>query len=94
MVCNFIRTSFYGEGLTFGVWTAPFEVTSRAWVYEHHKDWLVHNANGDPIPIGDVWGQKTDTLYALDTTHPGARVVCARLTGHSFGSRGESRSSN
>ena len=61
------------EGLTFGVWTAPFEVTTRAWVYEHHKDWLVHNARGDPIPIGDVWHQKTDVLYALDTTHPGAQ---------------------
>ncbi len=62
-----------GEGLTFGIWTAPFEVTSRAWVYEHHKDWLVHNAEGQPIPIGDVWDQKTDVLYALDTTHPGAQ---------------------
>jgi hypothetical protein len=62
-----------GEGLTFGVWTAPFEVTSRAWVYEHHKDWLVHNAKGDPIPLGEVWDQKTDVLYALDTTHPGAQ---------------------
>ena len=61
------------KGLTFGVWTAPFEVTSRAWVYEHHKDWLVHNAKGDPIPLGKVWGQKTDVLYALDTTHPGAQ---------------------
>ncbi len=63
-----------GKGLTFGVWTAPFEVTSRAWVYEHHQDWLVHNAKGDPIPIGDVWNQKTDVLYALDTTHPGAQA--------------------
>ncbi|HEY1656768.1 MAG TPA: PKD domain-containing protein [Candidatus Sulfotelmatobacter sp.] len=61
------------EGLTFGVWTGPFEVTKRAWVYEHHKDWLVHNATGDPIPIGDVWNQKTDVLYALDTTNPGAQ---------------------
>jgi alpha-galactosidase len=62
-----------GDGLTFGLWTAPFEVTTRAWVYEHHKDWLVHNAKGQPIPIGDVWDQHTDTLYALDTTNPGAQ---------------------
>jgi hypothetical protein len=61
------------DGLTFGLWTAPFEVTNRAWVYEHHRDWLVHNAKGEPIPIGDVWDQKTDTLYALDTTHPAAQ---------------------
>src|SRR5271166_3208865 len=70
---RFVGHHLTGEGLTFGVWTAPFEVTSRAWVYEHHKDWLVHNAKGDPIPIGDVWDQKTDVLYALDTTHPGAQ---------------------
>ena len=70
---RFVGHYLTGEGLTFGVWTAPFEVTRRAWVYEHHKDWLVHNAKGDPIPIGDVWNQKTDTLYALDTTHPGAQ---------------------
>jgi hypothetical protein len=71
---RFVGHYLVGKGLTFGVWTAPFEVTTRAWVYEHHKDWLVHNAKGDPIPIGDVWDQKTDTLYALDTTHPGAQA--------------------
>jgi alpha-galactosidase len=70
---RFVGHHLSGEGLTFGVWTAPFEVTSRAWVYENHKDWLVHNAKGDPIPIGDVWDQKTDVLYALDTTNPGAQ---------------------
>jgi alpha-galactosidase len=62
-----------GNGLTFGVWTAPFEVTARAWVYEHHKDWLVHNAKGEPIPGREVWNQKTDLLFTLDTTHPGAQ---------------------
>ncbi len=62
-----------GDGLTFGVWTAPFEVTARAWVYEHHKDWLVHNAKGEPIPGREVWNQKTDLLFMLDTTHPGAQ---------------------
>jgi len=61
------------DGLTFGVWTAPFEVTSRAWVYEHHKDWLVHNAKGEPISGREVWNQKTDLLFMLDTTHPGAQ---------------------
>jgi alpha-galactosidase len=61
------------DGLVVGLWTAPFEVSSRAWVYEHHKDWLVHNAAGQPIPLEDLWKQDFDTLYALDTTHPGAQ---------------------
>ncbi len=69
---RFVGRRITADGLTFGVWTGPFEVTSRAWVYEHHKEWLVHNAKGEPIPSRDVWNQKTDFLYTLDTTHPGA----------------------
>ncbi len=61
------------DGLTFGVWTAPFQVTSRAWVYEHHKDWLVHNAKGEPIHTQQLWHQKSDLIYVLDTTNPGAQ---------------------
>jgi len=71
---RFVGHHLTGEGLTFGLWTAPFEVTTRAWVYEHHKDWLVHNAKGEPIPIGEVWDQKSDVLYALDTTRPEAQA--------------------
>ena len=70
---RFVAHRILRDGLTVGLWTAPFEVSSRAWVYEHHKDWLVHNAKGQPIPLEDVWRQHVDTLYALDTTHPGAQ---------------------
>ena len=73
MGCDSFGHHITGEGLTFGVWTAPFEVTSRAWIYEHHKEWLVRNAKGEPIPIGYVWIRIRDVLYALDTTHPGAQ---------------------
>ena len=73
MVCDSLGITLPASGLILGVWTAPFEVTRRAWIYEHHKDWLVHNAKGEPIAIGDVWHQKTDVLYSLDTTHPGAQ---------------------
>jgi alpha-galactosidase len=70
---RFVGRRITADGLTFGIWTGPFQVTSRAWVYEHHQDWLVHNAKGEPISSGDVWNQKTDFLYTLDTTHPGAQ---------------------
>jgi alpha-galactosidase len=59
-------------GLHLAVWTAPFEVSQRAWVYEHHKDWLVHDAKGQPIQIAYV-NRHSDALYALDTTNPGAQ---------------------
>jgi alpha-galactosidase len=57
-------------GLKLGVWTAPFEVSDRAWVYQHHKDWLVHNAKGQPIRI---FQSGVEPLYVLDTTNPGAQ---------------------
>lgn len=58
-----------GLGLLPGIWTAPFEVSNRSWVYENHPDWLVTNEKGQPIQIGTV---ETDRLYVLDTTNPGA----------------------
>ena len=60
------------NGLTFGVWTAPFEVSERAWVFQNHKEWLLHNAAGQLIHIGHVTAQN-DPLYVLDTTNPGAQ---------------------
>lgn len=60
------------EGLNFGMWTGPFRVGQKAWVYENHKDWLVHNAAGKPIQIGFIEGS-SDPLYVLDATHPGAQ---------------------
>ncbi len=60
-------------GLRLGLWVAPFRVSQRAWVYQNHRDWLVHDAQGTPIQIGFVNGN-SDPLYVLDTTHPGAQA--------------------
>jgi hypothetical protein len=61
-------------GLTAGIWTAPFEVSERSWVYENHKDWLVHNAARQPIHAGWVIREKAlDPLYILDCTNPDAQ---------------------
>jgi len=61
-----------GLGLTPGIWTAPFEVSERSSVYTQHADWLVKNAQGQPIHAGDVVDGK-DPLYVLDTTNPAAQ---------------------
>ncbi len=61
------------EGLTPGIWTAPFEVSERSWVFQHHPEWLVHNAKGLPIHLGLV-AEGKDQLYALDPTHPKAQA--------------------
>jgi alpha-galactosidase len=60
-------------GLVPGIWTGPFEVSERSWVYEHHKDWLVKDAQGRPILIGYV-DRRADRLYVLDTTNPAAQA--------------------
>jgi alpha-galactosidase len=60
------------NGLRFGLWTAPFEVSERAWVFQNHQEWLLHNAAGELIHIGYVT-ETDDPLYVLDTTHPGAQ---------------------
>ena len=60
-------------GLKVGIWTAPFEVAERAWIYEHHKDWLLHNAHGDPISIGEAEEVEGERLFVLDVTHPDAQ---------------------
>jgi alpha-galactosidase len=69
---GYLANKIRGAGLTFGVWTAPFEVSERAWVYQNHKDWLLHNSAGQLIHIGEVT-EHNDLLYVLDTTNPGAQ---------------------
>src|SRR5271156_1653078 len=61
-----------GLGLVPAIWTAPFEVSVRSWVFENHPDWLVKNAKGLPIHAGTVTHGK-DQLFMLDTTNPGAQ---------------------
>jgi hypothetical protein len=67
-IADLVRRS----GLTFGMWTAPFEVSERAWVFQKHPEWLLHNAAGQLIHIGYVT-EHQDRLYVLDTTNPGAQ---------------------
>jgi alpha-galactosidase len=68
------------DGLTFGLWTAPFEVSERAWVFQAHPEWLLHNAAGQLIHIGHV-ADKQDALFVLDTTNPGAQQYLRQTYG-------------
>ena len=58
----------------------------RSWIYEHHPEWLVHNANGQPIHLGMV-AEKKDQIYALDTTNPEAQAYLTRTYSISPGAR-------
>jgi alpha-galactosidase len=74
---NALESKIRALGLTPGIWTAPFEVSERSWVFENHKDWLVHNSAGQPIHAGwvtgDRRGRQLDALYILDCTNPAAQ---------------------
>ena len=67
-----LQNKVVAMGLVPGLWTAPFEVADRSWVYQHHKDWLVQNTKGQPIMVGRG-SNNSDLLYVLDTTNPGAQ---------------------
>lgn len=76
-------------GLTPGIWTAPFNVSDRSYVFQQHPDWLVKNAQGQPIHAGFVVNGK-DPLYTLDTTNPGAQEYLRatyRKLAHEWGIR-------
>ncbi len=85
---EYVADAVRREGLTFGFWTAPFEVSDRAWVYQKHKDWLLHNAAGQLIHIGYVTDHN-DPLYVLDSTNPGAQEYLSQTyrTFHDWGVR-------
>ncbi len=58
-----------GEGLTPGIWLAPFILEPRSKLIRKHSNWLLRNQNGRPINSGFVWG---GLGRALDLTQPGA----------------------
>jgi alpha-galactosidase len=70
-------------GRRAGIWVAPFLVGSKSQTAARHPEWLV-GAPGRPVDAGFNWEQD---LYALDTTHPGARAYLAEVFGtfHSWG---------
>lgn len=61
------------SGLQVGVWTAPFEVAEGSSVYRRHRDWLLHNAKGEPIQITTAEEHPGERVFVLDTTHPAAQ---------------------
>ncbi len=57
-------------GRRTGIWVAPFLVSERSVTAREHPDWLLRQPGGDPVDAGFNWDAP---LFALDTTHPGAR---------------------
>ena len=58
------------EGLTPGIWLAPFILEPRSKLIRRHPQWLLRDQNGRPVNSGFVWGGLGRTL---DLTHPDAQ---------------------
>ena len=69
------------RGYEAGLWLAPFLLSARSRTYAEHPDWVVHDAEGQPLNAISNWGAAN---FCLDTTHPDAlawlehivRTVC------------------
>ena len=57
------------EGLTPGIWLAPFILEPRSKLIRRHPNWLLRKENGRPVNSGFAWG---GLGRALDLTHPDA----------------------
>jgi alpha-galactosidase len=60
----------HDTGRRAGIWVAPFLLSARGATVRDHPEWLIGAGSGTPADAG--WNWDAD-LYALDTTHPGAR---------------------
>jgi alpha-galactosidase len=58
-----------GEGLTPGIWLAPFILEPKSKLIRRHPTWLLRKPNGRPVNSGFAWG---GLGRALDLTHPDA----------------------
>ena len=57
------------EGLTPGIWLAPFILEPRSRLIHRHPNWLLRDQNDRPVNSGFAWG---GLGRALDLTHPDA----------------------
>ena len=50
------------EGMTPGLWLAPFVCEEKSELFSAHPDWLLRDENGEPVRAGSNWSG----AYALD----------------------------
>jgi len=63
-----LRDDVADAGYRPGLWLAPFYVQADSDLAAEHPEWLVTDADGDPVDAGERHGP----MYGLDTTHPDA----------------------
>ena len=59
----------HAKGYKAGIWLAPFGVETKSKTFQEHKDWLVHDKDGNPLIVGGNWSG----FYTLDIYNKDAR---------------------
>ncbi len=65
-----IADAIHAQGFKAGIWLAPFGAQKGSVIAKEHKDWLIKDENGKPVPVGHNWGG----FYALDIYNEEARA--------------------
>ena len=63
-------------GFKAGLWVAPFTVGADSALYREHPEWLIRDADGEPVLAIHNWNQR---CYGLDCTHPEAQAWLEHL---------------
>ncbi|MDP7395552.1 MAG: alpha-galactosidase [Lentisphaeria bacterium] len=62
------------RGLVAGIWLNLFQLTQNSQLAATHPEWLLKNADGEPVRVGKWFDQKgLWDRFCLDISHPGAR---------------------
>lgn len=64
------------EGMSPGLWLAPFVVHPKSNLYHQHPDWLLRNRLHRPVNAGFSWNS---FITSLDLTHPDALEYCQQV---------------
>jgi alpha-galactosidase len=73
---KWLADRIHEAGFKAGLWFAPFTVGADSALYREHPEWLIRDADGEPVVALYGWNQQ---CYALDCTHPEAQAWLERL---------------
>ena len=70
-----IAEAIHSNGFKAGIWLAPFGAQKGSVIAKEHKDWLIKDEKGKPLPVGHNWGG----FYALDIYNEEARAYIKKV---------------
>jgi alpha-galactosidase len=73
---RWLADRIHEAGFKAGIWLAPFTVGAESALYREHPEWLIRDADGEPVLALYNWNQR---CYGLDCTHPEVEAWLERL---------------